>query len=1123
MSRIIFQCKTIVFYLILLFGYQTVHTQELGKLFTHYYSPKDHGFGTQNWDIAQDQNGMLYFGNQSGLIQYDGTNWELFKLSNSSTVRSVEITDNGKILVGGINELGYFSLDKAGSLKYSSLTPIIDSSYLDFGDVWNVEIIDGAWFFQSDRYLFRIKGNRCKVWKNFGEYFYYTYKLNNELFIQVLGKGLYKVVADSMELIDKGDFFAQKKILSILPFNNKLLIGTREFGIYVYDSSQNEHKISPLSNVSTEAKSINEYFIKNGLYSGLCFEKDKYVVGTLNSGALVFDKNFHVLDIISKESTGQSCNIYFMHYACDGNLWLALDNGILKVELSVPFRYWNEETGISGTTTSIIEFDKTIYFSTANGIFYLEKSTNRNKFGLNKIIKIPGIDEQAWSLIALDPKTFKQNYEIDFSTKRVIGKYQLKNKTLIAATSKGLYIFKNKRIDKFFKYENIYSLHPSRFDSSEIYLGLCDGLSRIKYRDTYWYDEGRLPFLTKQTTSIEEDKEGNLWLTGWFKGVLKIPGKYFDAKNYPAFNLIPDKVISYDSMAGLPVLDKILVYSIRENIKFYNDSGDYVFNYKTNKFQRDPGVGNYYIDSTWAGEVFVDSGEKYWINAIDKNLKQGKYYGDSITFKFVNRFLISNLIRDSFDRIWVGASDRVICYNEEYFKNYSIEYPALIRRVYINNDSLIYAGFNYSKKQNENDSEIIRDFSNTVNAKPILAYKFNNISFNYSATTFETDAKNEFSYILEGYDEEWSNWNTETKKSYTNLPEGKYAFKVKARNFYGFESSIAVYSFEILPPWHRTMWAYSAYAIVFFLLIFIVVKLYTKRLINEKEKLENIVLARTHEILMQNEEIMVQAENLKEANEKIHEKNRELENQKDELEKRKDLLELSNATKNKFFRIIAHDLRSPISTFLNSTYFMLDNYEYHDSEKTRFFIGELNKLSQTTFNLLENLLEWSTNQMGEIRFEPQITNLAILFEENIELIRHRVDIKMIRVINNLPPLLEAYADRNMVNTIIRNLLSNAVKYTGEGGEIKISQQNKGHFVEVQISDTGIGIKEQDIQNIFRIDKHFSTLGTQNEKGSGLGLILCKDFVEKNGGTLSIASSLGKGSTFSFSLPKNEMK
>jgi signal transduction histidine kinase len=196
---------------------------------------------------------------------------------------------------------------------------------------------------------------------------------------------------------------------------------------------------------------------------------------------------------------------------------------------------------------------------------------------------------------------------------------------------------------------------------------------------------------------------------------------------------------------------------------------------------------------------------------------------------------------------------------------------------------------------------------------------------------------------------------------------------------------------------------------------------------------------------------------------------------------------------------------------------MLDDYDSRGVEKTKVFLTELNKLSKTTYNLLENLLEWSTNQMGAIKFEPKKINLSFLIQENIDLISHLLEIKMIKIYSSVPKLLEVEADEHMINAVVRNLLSNAVKFTGENGKIEISHSIIEGYCKINISDTGVGIEEEDIDKLFRIDMHHSTFGTGNEKGSGLGLILCKDFIEKNGGEIFVESTPGKGSTFSFTL------
>jgi signal transduction histidine kinase len=277
------------------------------------------------------------------------------------------------------------------------------------------------------------------------------------------------------------------------------------------------------------------------------------------------------------------------------------------------------------------------------------------------------------------------------------------------------------------------------------------------------------------------------------------------------------------------------------------------------------------------------------------------------------------------------------------------------------------------------------------------------------------------------------------------------------------------------------------------------------------------VKERTQEILIQKEEILVQSEHLKEANDWISAKNLELEEQKRVIEFKKNQLEISDATKNKFFRIIAHDLRNPISTVVGTTSHILTNFELTDSKTTKKLIEDMSSLSMTTYNLLENLLDWSTSQMGELRFNPSIVDLKSLITQNIELVKRKIESKNINLVFQVSDDIEVLADENMLQTVVRNLISNAVKFTFDNGTIEISANVVDDICFLSVKDTGIGISKENIKNLFRIDKDVRTYGTHNEKGAGLGLILCKEFIELNGGKISVTSEPQKGTEFIISL------
>lgn len=225
------------------------------------------------------------------------------------------------------------------------------------------------------------------------------------------------------------------------------------------------------------------------------------------------------------------------------------------------------------------------------------------------------------------------------------------------------------------------------------------------------------------------------------------------------------------------------------------------------------------------------------------------------------------------------------------------------------------------------------------------------------------------------------------------------------------------------------------------------------------------------------------------------------------------------ATKDKFFSIIAHDLRNPFASILGLTNLIEEDLDDLSQQEIKQYIGHLNTASQTTYRLLENLLEWARSQRGNIILNPEKLDIFNLVLENISVLRESATKKHINIISDVPFNCLAYADHNTINTVIRNLISNAIKFTPNGGKIIIGTHMKNHMLEVYIQDNGIGIRKEDLNKLFHIDTKFKTLGTNNESGTGLGLILCKEFVEQNKGEIRVESIDGQGTTFFFTIPQ----
>jgi len=250
----------------------------------------------------------------------------------------------------------------------------------------------------------------------------------------------------------------------------------------------------------------------------------------------------------------------------------------------------------------------------------------------------------------------------------------------------------------------------------------------------------------------------------------------------------------------------------------------------------------------------------------------------------------------------------------------------------------------------------------------------------------------------------------------------------------------------------------------------------------------------------------------KRTNDLLTEKNRQIGFQHDELKK-------VNETKDKFLSIIGHDLRNPIGAFKDVIGQLADFPEMFTDELRQQIINELRDEAESTYFLLDNLLSWAKSQKDVISYRPEKLDISRLVKTNVQLTKRQADAKNIGISSEINGEVWSYADHNMVNLILRNLISNAIKFTEEGGQVTISAKEQTDYWFVTVKDTGIGIEPKDLEQLFDPNAHLSTYGTNHEKGSGLGLLLCREFIEANGGEITVESQKGKGSSFTFSLKK----
>jgi signal transduction histidine kinase len=385
----------------------------------------------------------------------------------------------------------------------------------------------------------------------------------------------------------------------------------------------------------------------------------------------------------------------------------------------------------------------------------------------------------------------------------------------------------------------------------------------------------------------------------------------------------------------------------------------------------------------------------------------------------------------------------------------------------------------------EFDGEFYSSENVTYMEEIVLDYGHRFFSIEFSALNNLQPGKLQYSYMMENLETDWNKAGERNYVSYANMKAGSYVLKVIAENEDGYRSDPPLrLMIEITPPFWRSWW-FILIEVLLASAVAVMIYIYLLR-------------TRTNRLLKyQNQQISLANEALRKSE--------------------KNLMEL-NATKDKFFSIISHDLKNPFSSLLAISELMVDSFDDTDEEDHKSGFKKIHKSIKHLLDLLENLLTWSRSQRGRIKYDPVRFNLSSLIHENVNLHKLLAEKKGIMLLSCEHDDMYAYGDRDMINSVIRNLMTNAVKFTDRDKKVEVKVEAKEEKIEVSVVDEGIGISQENMERLFRIDEKYKSTGTAGEKGTGLGLIICREFVEKNGGEINVTSKPGKGSTFSFTIP-----
>jgi ligand-binding sensor domain-containing protein/DNA-binding CsgD family transcriptional regulator len=811
-----------------------VSVKRTGFSFVQNYSKQVYQAGTQVWSISQDRQGMMYFGNNSGLLTYDGRYWNLFPVTNGSVIRSVKVTHDGRVYVGASNEFGYFIFDPLKGMKYTSLLEMVPIEYRDFGEVWNIAEYNGGILFHSFNALFFYKNNKIEV-ISFDRNLHFSFAVDSEIFIREIDRGLLKLEGLQLIQVKQSEKLGVLTVTGIIRLDEKnLLIATREQGLYVLDAN----------GVREFNTILQQYLRDNQIFCTYKISYEFFALGTVQDGVIIIDRQGKLVQHLDRECGLQNNTILSLSTDHDGNLWLGLDNGIDFILLNSPLSYFAHQNDV-GAVYAIQKKDDFLYLGTNQGLF-----------------------SKKWPCQALLPGSERDFHFIEGSQGQV-WTLDNKNGVILVGHDKGTFYIDRQRLTRISSYNGGWTFAEVPGNPDLLIEGMYSGLILDKLYTQKgkpaWKYVRNIPGFNQSCKEIYFDDRGYLWVGHGYKGVYRL-------RLTPTFDSI-DQVIHYAKNSGLPSNYNLNVQKFNNQIIVSSDKGIYLFDYLKENFYKSEELTKLFENKNVFSLIEDQLGNIWYFTGngmgILKPNFDGTYTKISVPFASLKNKLIAsyeNIYSIDRSNILIPNEDGVIHFDPSFNKEYNKDYTVLVRRVEILNDSVLFAG--------------------TYNCAPpieskVIRYAFNHLWFTYAAVFYEQSESQEYSYKLEGFDDRWSEWSNSSEKEYTNLPEGTYSFKVKSKNIYGKICEATPYHFIILPPFYRSTIAYILFAIFFAAVIGVIILLVIRKIEKEKHALKE-----KQRIVIKEKERVFEEASLKAEQEIIRLKNEKLEaeNQKNHTE-----------------------------------------------------------------------------------------------------------------------------------------------------------------------------------------------------------------------------------------------
>ena len=787
-------CVRILTFIILLisfFGF----SQELPPIVK--FNPVTYNAGNQNWMVAQDKNHILYFANNEGLLEYNGTNWTLYKSPNETIIRSVKAIDD-LVYTGSYMEFGYWKRMSNGRLVYHSLSKSIKNQIIDDEQFWNILNFDKWVVFQSLNriYIYDLESKKYKIItpkNNITK----SFKTDNAIYFQVNNEGLFEIENGKSKLVSNDALFKNNKIVNVIADAYGLIIHTQTNGFFRLNKNG-------ISKYTTAADSELNF---TSIYSSCQLNNGSFAIGTISDGIYIVSKT-GTIDYHISQTNGLSNNtVLSLFEDADRNLWIGLDNGINCINLQSPIKSFSDESGKLGTVYASVLFNGKLYVGTNQGLFYkLNNASDTFHF-------IPGTKGQVWSLFV------NQN-------------------TLFCGHDSGTFIIDNISAKCIFNQSGTWKFQNIS-NTNLLLQGNYYGISVLEKTNNQWTFRNKISGFDYSSKYFELSTPNEIYVSHEYKGIFKFK---IDNDFSKAFNVVKLNYPSKGKNASLIKYNNTIYYAYKEGVLKLNN--------KNKTFEKDVTLSKIFTnDEFTSGKMIVDKSNKIWFfskhyiyyfyrNKFNYELKQNAI---PIPSKFTNALTgYENITQLNDYSYLIGTTDgyNTININDLSFKNY---------KVFISSISV--------NELNKKSSYI------SINDEVELNHDENNITINYSVAQFNKYISAEYQYKLEGLQDNWSQWNNKPSVSFKNLSPGDYKFVVRSKIANTNLENTAVYNFTISKPWYITNFALFIYLIGFVYLAFWINKRYQDYYHQQRLKLieENNLLLEIKEL--ENEQQLMKLRN----------------------------------------------------------------------------------------------------------------------------------------------------------------------------------------------------------------------------------------------------------------------